>query len=617
MSRLKLLVVAIAVAALGALFMLQVARRELPRIDSQTKRQLAAAAGTLATRLEALQSAQLSAVKQVAQSGDIAKALDEHGHPTGAALEAAVSAVGKLKGPAAKADTVVVIAGGAAGRYRVGAANRFDPKADAFSGLGPSQGARTLFATLDGLPSAIAVAPVAGDDGSAVGQLALGWSLDEAFAKQLAASLPGLDVSFVSAGKVIASSLPPLARQGLGHAARAGDAGFGFGPLTDERFILVAGLPPQVAVKVPPLPLGAERLTAARGLALPLGGGALLVLSAREDEPLAAIANDQRMLLGGVAGIVLLCLLLLAFGSNPAKGLARVAAAADKLAQGDLSIRAPTEGLASGVRRVAVALNAIAANAGQRSTAAAASAAPARAGQSLVLDVTAAPDALLQSAAQTFDASQTLPVPPEEAPALDATRPSARVTAEAAPLPTPPPPPKEDDFAGLFAQASPQRSASSIRSAPTQTTKPPAPPPHPMEDDGDGYNPDATVVAQVPEALVRAMRATAPSSYRPPAAASSGVVELPAPREPSRVSAAPANAAAGSEEGHFQQVFKEFVQAREKCGEPADGLTYDRFAVKLRKNKEQLVQKYACKSVRFQVYVKEGKAALKATPVKE
>ncbi|MCA3016919.1 MAG: cell division protein FtsK, partial [Myxococcaceae bacterium] len=71
------------------------------------------------------------------------------------------------------------------------------------------------------------------------------------------------------------------------------------------------------------------------------------------------------------------------------------------------------------------------------------------------------------------------------------------------------------------------------------------------------------------------------------------------------------------EERHFQEVFKDFVATREKCNEPADGLTYDKFKAKLLKNKEQLVQKYACKSVRFQVYVKDGKAALKATPVKE
>jgi hypothetical protein len=55
---------------------------------------------------------------------------------------------------------------------------------------------------------------------------------------------------------------------------------------------------------------------------------------------------------------------------------------------------------------------------------------------------------------------------------------------------------------------------------------------------------------------------------------------------------------------------------RVKCGEPSEGLTYDKFRLKLEKNKEQLVQKYGCRTVRFQVYVKEGRAALKATPVR-
>jgi hypothetical protein len=70
------------------------------------------------------------------------------------------------------------------------------------------------------------------------------------------------------------------------------------------------------------------------------------------------------------------------------------------------------------------------------------------------------------------------------------------------------------------------------------------------------------------------------------------------------------------EEEHWEQVFQEFMQVRAQCGEPSEGLTFDRFRVKLEKNKEQLVQRYGCRSVRFQVYVKEGKAALKATPVK-
>lgn len=73
---------------------------------------------------------------------------------------------------------------------------------------------------------------------------------------------------------------------------------------------------------------------------------------------------------------------------------------------------------------------------------------------------------------------------------------------------------------------------------------------------------------------------------------------------------------AQEEERHWEQTFDEFLRVREECGEASDGLTFDRFRVKLEKNKETLVQKYGCRTVRFQVYVKEGKAALKATPVK-
>ena len=67
----------------------------------------------------------------------------------------------------------------------------------------------------------------------------------------------------------------------------------------------------------------------------------------------------------------------------------------------------------------------------------------------------------------------------------------------------------------------------------------------------------------------------------------------------------------------WEDVYREFVNTREQCGEPGDGLTYDKFVGKLRKNRDTLMQKYNCRSVRFAVYVKEGKAALKATPVKD
>jgi hypothetical protein len=79
---------------------------------------------------------------------------------------------------------------------------------------------------------------------------------------------------------------------------------------------------------------------------------------------------------------------------------------------------------------------------------------------------------------------------------------------------------------------------------------------------------------------------------------------------------AAAPAAEADEESHWQQVFQDFLLTRASCGEAAEGLTYERFRQKLEANKAQLVAKYGCKTVRFQVYVKDGKAALKATPVK-
>jgi HAMP domain-containing protein len=91
---------------------------------------------------------------------------------------------------------------------------------------------------------------------------------------------------------------------------------------------------------------------------------------------------------------------------------------------------------------------------------------------------------------------------------------------------------------------------------------------------------------------------------------------VPAPVPAAAPPPAPAQAPAGGDEDGWQAVFQDFLRVREQCGEPLEGLTWERFRQKLAKNRDSLVQKYACRTVRFQVYVKEGKAALKATPVR-
>lgn len=67
---------------------------------------------------------------------------------------------------------------------------------------------------------------------------------------------------------------------------------------------------------------------------------------------------------------------------------------------------------------------------------------------------------------------------------------------------------------------------------------------------------------------------------------------------------------------HFRNVYEQFLELRRQCGEQTKDIAFERFLGKLKKNRAKLIDKYNCKTVRFQVYEKDGKAALKATPVR-
>ena len=68
--------------------------------------------------------------------------------------------------------------------------------------------------------------------------------------------------------------------------------------------------------------------------------------------------------------------------------------------------------------------------------------------------------------------------------------------------------------------------------------------------------------------------------------------------------------------GQYRAIYDEFLALKVKCGESVENLTYDRFLTKLRSNRDALIAKHGCKAVKFQVYIKDGKAALKASPVR-
>lgn len=75
--------------------------------------------------------------------------------------------------------------------------------------------------------------------------------------------------------------------------------------------------------------------------------------------------------------------------------------------------------------------------------------------------------------------------------------------------------------------------------------------------------------------------------------------------------------AVDNEQAEWHAVYEEFVKTKKQCNEPVEGLTFDKFSQTLKKNRDALVQRHNCKRVKFTVYIKDGRASLKATPVKD
>jgi len=128
--------------------------------------------------------------------------------------------------------------------------------------------------------------------------------------------------------------------------------------------------------------------------------------------------------------------------------------------------------------------------------------------------------------------------------------------------------------------------AAAIRHA--EETLPPAPDdpptrPNAMLDDYDGFDEpeESTQIKHVPQSL---LEASAPEVQ--------------------------------GEDAHYREVFDQFVAAQKECGAPVSGLTFDKFVRKLHAARDQVMKRHNASQVRFTVYVREGRAALKASPVK-
>ena len=154
--------------------------------------------------------------------------------------------------------------------------------------------------------------------------------------------------------------------------------------------------------------------------------------------------------------------------------------------------------------------------------------------------------------------------------------------------------------------------------SPTSSSGPrglPKAPPRAIPDGPVSVEPDS--IEPAPEAA----RPKPPPPKRPaappPAPVATGEVSV---AEASQIqSVAALEAAAGEpfdEMADWRKVYEEFLALKQQCGEPIGNLTFEKFKGTLQRNKDALVARHNCARVKFTVYVKEGKAALKASPAK-
>ena len=67
-------------------------------------------------------------------------------------------------------------------------------------------------------------------------------------------------------------------------------------------------------------------------------------------------------------------------------------------------------------------------------------------------------------------------------------------------------------------------------------------------------------------------------------------------------------------EDKLRRLYDTYLVARQRCGEPTDGISYESVASRIRAQVPQLMEKHKAKNIEFKVVIKSGKAILKAIP---
>lgn len=203
--------------------------------------------------------------------------------------------------------------------------------------------------------------------------------------------------------------------------------------------------------------------------------------------------------------------------------------------------------------------------------------------------------------------------------------------------------PAADSFAGDASSATDPVWGADLTGAPAASFAPPpieaqgqaddpweAPPPVPEPARGNS-KPHGAVAQARPASGKAAATQSAPPPAAPPVEAGHFPGDEPTRiqpisaalleklREHDEKAAAPAPAhsdADDTDEAHYKDTFEKFVALRAQTGEVASNVSYEKFAAKLRKNRDDLLAKHSARGVRFMVYIKDGKAAIKASAIR-
>ncbi len=67
-------------------------------------------------------------------------------------------------------------------------------------------------------------------------------------------------------------------------------------------------------------------------------------------------------------------------------------------------------------------------------------------------------------------------------------------------------------------------------------------------------------------------------------------------------------------EDKLRKLYDTYLVARQRCGEPTTGISYESVASRIREQVPQLMEKHKARNIEFKVVIKGGKAILRAIP---